>query len=96
MRLPNTDVMFVLDVTGSMGDRATSSDTETKMVALRRAVKCFYEIVARLDTDAICDGGAPSGGTGDQVQIRFGFVPYNTNVNVGRLLPKAYFADSWT
>ena len=96
MRLPNTDVMFVLDVTGSMGDRATSSDTETKMVALRRAVKCFYEIVARLDTDAICDGGAPSGGTGDQVQIRFGFVPYNTNVNVGRLLPTAYFADSWT
>ncbi|WP_159712890.1 TadE/TadG family type IV pilus assembly protein [Sphingomonas sp. AX6] len=96
MRLPNTDVMFVLDVTGSMGSKATSSDSETKMVALRRAVKCFYEIVARLDTDATCDGGAPSGGTGDQVQIRFGFVPYNTNVNVGRLLPTAYLADRWS
>lgn len=96
MRLPNTDVMFVLDVTGSMGQRATSSDSETKIVALRRAVKCFYEIVARLDTDATCDGGAPSGGTGDQVQIRFGFVPYNTNVNVGRLLPTEYFADRWS
>ena len=96
MRLPNTDVMFVLDVTGSMGDRAISTDTETKMVALRRAVKCFYEIVARLDTDAVCDGGAPSGGTGDQVQIRFGFTPYNTNVNVGRLLPTEYLADRWS
>lgn len=95
MRLPNTDVMFVLDVTGSMANKAVSSDPDTMIVSLRRAVKCFYEIVARLDTDAICDGGAPSGGTGDQVQIRFGFVPYNTNVNVGRLLPTAYFNDTW-
>lgn len=96
MRLPNTDVMFVLDVTGSMGSKAQSSDPDTKIVALRRAVKCFYEIVARLDTDANCDGGTPSGGTGDQVQIRFGFVPYNTNVNVGRLLPTAYMRDAWS
>ncbi|MEZ0495326.1 pilus assembly protein TadG-related protein [Sphingomonas sp. IW22] len=96
MRLPNTDVMFVLDVTGSMGSKAVSSDTETKIVGLRRAVLCFYEIVARLDTTAVCDGGAPSGGTGNQVQIRFGFVPYNTNVNVGYLLPTNFFADRWS
>ncbi|HTG39679.1 MAG TPA: hypothetical protein VL973_12815, partial [Sphingomonas sp.] len=30
------------------------------------------------------------------VQVRFGFVPYNTNVNVGYLLPTAYFNDRWT
>lgn len=96
MRLPNTDVMFVLDVTGSMANPAVSTDAETKMVGLRRAVKCFYEIVARLDTDATCDGGAPSGGTGDQVQIRFGFMPYSSNVNVGQLLPTAWLADRWT
>lgn len=94
MRLPNTDVMFVLDVTGSMGDRP-SGDSQTKIQSLRVAVKCFYEIVARLDSDANCTTGAPSGGTGDQVQIRFGFVPYATNVNVGRLLPTNYMADSW-
>jgi len=95
MRLPNTDVMFVLDTTGSMDDKAVSSDPVDKISALKVAVKCFYEIVARLDTDATCTGGAPSGGTGNQVQIRFGFVPYSVNVNVGKLLPTAYFPNSW-
>ncbi|HSI16440.1 MAG TPA: TadE/TadG family type IV pilus assembly protein [Sphingomonas sp.] len=94
MRLPNTDVMFVLDTTGSMAE-TPSGDSQTKMVSLKSAVKCFYEIVARLDTDEVCTTGTPSGGTGDQVQIRFGFVPYATNVNVGRLLPTSYFANSW-
>jgi Flp pilus assembly protein TadG len=96
MRLPNTDVMFVLDVTGSMNDRAVSTDTDTKINSLKTAVKCFYEIVARLDTNAACSTGTPSGGTGDQVQIRFGFMPYSSNVNVGRLLPPSFFANSWT
>lgn len=95
MRLPNTDVMFVLDVTGSMGSKAVSSDSQTKMEALRSAVKCFYEIVARLDTTENCAGGAPSGGTSNTVQIRFGFMPYATNVNVGKLLPTSFIADSW-
>ncbi|KQN26176.1 hypothetical protein ASE86_08480 [Sphingomonas sp. Leaf33] len=94
MRLPNTDVMFVLDTTGSMAD-IPAGDTMTKMASLKVAVKCFYEIVARLDTDATCTTGTPSGGTGNQVQIRFGFVPYATNVNVGRLLKPEWFVDSW-
>jgi Flp pilus assembly protein TadG len=94
MRLPNTDIMFVLDTTGSMGDKIPG-DKDIKIDALKKSVKCFIEIVARLDTDAVCDGGAPSGGTGDQVQIRFGFVPYATNVNVGRLLKPEWMADSW-
>ena len=96
MRLPNTDVMFVLDVTGSMAARAVSSDPDTKMESLKTAVRCFYEIVARLDTVAACTTGTPSGGTGGQVQIRFGFMPYSSNVNVGKLLPTSFFANSWT
>lgn len=95
MRLPNTDVMFVLDTTGSMGETLTGDD-KTKMAGLKIAVKCFYEIVARLNTNAACDAGAPSGGTGDQVQVRFGFVPFSTNVNVGRLMPSNWFVDRWT
>ncbi len=95
MRLPNTDVMFVLDTTGSMNDKAVSTDTQTKIQALKSSVKCFYEIVARLDTTETCATGTPSGGTGNTVQIRFGFMPYATNVNVGKLLPTSYFADSW-
>jgi Flp pilus assembly protein TadG len=96
MKLPNTDVMFVLDNTGSMGSKAVSTDTQTKMEALKVAVKCFYEIVAHLDTDAACATGTPSGGTSSQVQIRFGFMPYSTNVNVGKLLPNTFLADSWS
>ncbi len=94
MRLPNTDVMFVLDTTGSM-TALQPGDSVSKMDALKTSVKCFYEIVARLDTNANCTTGIPSGGTGQQVQIRFGFMPYSTNVNVGKLLPTSYFADSW-
>lgn len=95
MRLPNTDVMFVLDVTGSMND-TLPGDSQNKIAGLRTAVRCFYEILARLDTEAVCDGDAPSGGTGSETQIRFGFVPYSTNVNVGRLLRTEWMADEWT
>ncbi|TKD50696.1 TadE/TadG family type IV pilus assembly protein [Sphingomonas baiyangensis] len=104
MRLPNTDVMFVLDVTGSMnckaGDTSCTNNgnvpaTDSKIEGLQVAVKCFYEIVARLDTSAPCVAGAPSGGTGSAVQIRFGFVPYASNVNVGKILPVGFMANSW-
>lgn len=94
MRLPNTDIMFVLDTTGSMGE-TPSGDSMTKLASLKIAVKCFYEIVARIDSNASCTTGTPSGGTGNNVQIRFGFMPYATNVNVGKLLPTSYFANSW-
>lgn len=96
MRLPNTDIMFVLDTTGSMRDPIPGEST-MKIATLRLAVKCFYETVARLDTNADCTPGTPgpTGGTGTQTQIRFGFVPYATNVNVGRLLPTNFIADTW-
>lgn len=102
MRLPNTDVMFVLDTTGSMnycpnGNTSCNGNTSSRIGQLRIAVKCFYQIVARLDiADTDCDGNEPSGGTGSQVQIRFGFVPYSTDVNVGKLLPNDYIANHWT
>jgi len=96
LRLPNTDIMFVLDTTGSMSGRAVITDTDTKIEALRKSVKCFYEAVARLDTSENCATGTPSGGTSAQVQVRFGFVPYATNVNVGKLLPTSFLADSWS
>ncbi|MEA3015326.1 MAG: hypothetical protein QOI38_48 [Sphingomonadales bacterium] len=96
MRLPNTDVMFVLDTTGSMAE-TLPGDSSSKITALRFAVKCFYETVARLNTNADCTPGTPgpTGGTGSQTQIRFGFVPYATNVNVGRLLQNGWLADTW-
>lgn len=94
MRLPNTDVMFVLDTTGSMANPAPN-DTQSKISGLRNAVKCFYEILAKLPTDGVCKSAKPTGGTAG-TQVRFGFVPYATNVNVGYLLPTAYVADRWS
>ena len=57
MQLPNTDVMFVLDTTGSMG-QTIPGDTGTKIDGLKKAVKCFYEILMKQDTNADC-GSTP-------------------------------------
>ncbi len=121
MRIPNTDVMFVLDTTGSMN--CASSDTQSsnssqpnycqngnnngveksnaKIKGLRVAVKCFYEALIRNNIDDVTP--AECGETTDPVplvsnqsQLRIGFMPYAMNVNVGKLLPHSYMADSWT
>lgn len=89
MRIPNSDVMFVLDTTGSMND-TNPGDTANKIAGLKKAVKCFYEALAKIDIDNADCGSTPSGGNSDTVQLRFGFVPYATNVNVGRLLNNAW------
>ena len=85
MRIPNTDVMFVLDTTGSMND-TIPGDTSKKIDGLKKAVKCFYEALAKIDIDNVDCGSTPSGGNSNTVQLRFGFVPYAVNVNVGKLL----------
>jgi Flp pilus assembly protein TadG len=98
MEIPNTDVMFVLDTTGSMADCADGtrcySNNSSKIAGIKKAVKCFYEALAKIDTSADC-GSTPTGSNNPGVQLRFGFMPYSTNVNVGKLLPVSYIADSW-
>jgi Flp pilus assembly protein TadG len=52
MRIPNSDVMFVLDTTGSMDDPVNSSQSVSatnpvKITELRKAVKCFYETLTQ-------------------------------------------------
>ncbi|BBF70944.1 hypothetical protein sphantq_00739 [Sphingobium sp. AntQ-1] len=92
MRIPNTDVMFVLDTTGSMAS-INAGDSDTKINGLKKAVKCFYEALAKVDTSADC-GSNPTGSRNNDVQLRFGFVPYSSNVNVGRLLRNDWMVDS--
>jgi Flp pilus assembly protein TadG len=102
MSVPNTDVMFVLDVTGSMncpdtgfcpnGNNNEVEVASSRIVGLRLAVRCFYEALAKQDTLADC-GSTPEAVNGSTVQIRFGFVPYASNVNVGRLLPHDFIRD---
>lgn len=80
MKIPNTDVMFVLDTTGSMGSKASYYDTQTKIEALRDAVESFYNTL--------------ESAKGSNTQIRYGFVPYSVNVNVGYLLKRDWMVDT--
>jgi Flp pilus assembly protein TadG len=74
--IPNTDVMFVLDISGSMSSKAKSTDTQTKIQALKAATKNFY----------ITLGKGSENGAG---RIRYGFVPYSSHVNVGAVVKGA-------
>lgn len=108
MRIPASDIMFVLDTTGSMNCPENGSScngygsTEApnaKIKGLRKASSCFYEALAKqnITTYSPADCGEttnPVGATTD-VRLRFGFVPYSVNVNVGKLLPLNYVADQW-
>lgn len=76
INLSHTDIMFVLDVTGSMLDCPDGSDcngdSRSKIAGLRNAVMDFYdELAPTVSEDA---------------QLRYGFVPYAANVNVGDIL----------
>ena len=77
----NSDVVMVLDVTGSMGNTLGG---QTRIESLRDAMKGFYDTVSEA-----ADGTA--------ARIRYGFVPYSAGVNVGQLLvdlDPSYIADT--
>ncbi|QFT77945.1 pilus assembly protein TadG-related protein [Erythrobacter sp. THAF29] len=91
INISNTDIVFVLDVTGSMncapdnpggGSCGNTEDPGSKIGGLRSAVMAFYDTVE----DA----------TSDSAQVRYGIVPYASNVNVGDSIPDQYMAQSHT
>lgn len=83
INISNSDIMFVLDTTGSMADcpdgTKCGSGAGSKIVALREAVTNFYDTV--------------EAATSASAQVRYGFVPYSQQANVGFLLPRQYMAD---
>ncbi len=79
-QMGNTDIMFVLDTTGSMAQ--VDGDAVSRMDEMRTAVRAFHGSI---------NPPAASG-----VQVRYGFVPYSSNVNVGYLLNADWMADSAT
>ncbi len=84
MGVGNSDVVLVLDTTGSMGSTLSGS-YQTRIQALRDAMKNFF------DTLELATGGT-------NARIRYGFVPYSSSVNVGHLLydlDPDYLVDSW-
>jgi Flp pilus assembly protein TadG len=91
LQMASADVMFVLDVTGSMAcdpsGNNCNSGNNSKIVGLRSAVASFYRTVA----EAVVD---PT-----QSRIRFGFVPYSQTVNLSSLvasgaMPTSFFDDT--
>lgn len=75
----NTDIVLVLDTTGSMDAKASSSDTSTKIVALRSAVLALYDQLATVQTKLESSG----------LRLRYGVVPYASTVNVGAAIKSA-------
>ncbi|OBV12561.1 VWA domain-containing protein [Erythrobacter dokdonensis] len=86
INISNTDIMFVLDTTGSMAEcpdgSSCSGGPGSKIAALREAVMGFYDTVE----DA----------TAETAQIRYGIVPYSQQVNVGFSIPQEYMATRHT
>ena len=90
INVSNTDIMFVLDVTGSMncpdvnpGSCTNNNNVEAsnaKIKGLRQAVLDFYDVVNE--------------STSSSAQVRYGVVPYSSGVNVGFSIPSDYMATS--
>lgn len=75
------DVMFVLDTTGSM-NQTNPGDSMTRIAALRQTVADFHTQIEESKTPG--------------TRVRYGFVPYAVNVNVGHLLEDDWVVDEWT
>lgn len=80
LNFSDTDVMMVLDTTGSMNE-TNPGDTKSRMAILRDVVKSFH---TQLEASK-----------GPTTRIRYGFVPYSVNVNVGGLLQSDWLVDKW-
>ncbi|MCP5396723.1 MAG: VWA domain-containing protein [Sphingomonadaceae bacterium] len=78
LNMPNTDIMFVLDTTGSMAE-TNPGDPLNRIDTMRGVVKNFM--------------GELQANKSDTARLRFGFLPYSTNVNVGRLLKSDWMVD---
>jgi Flp pilus assembly protein TadG len=89
----NTDVMLVLDTTGSMdndvNDNSTNVDANRKITALRSAVMALYDQLKPVQDQLAAQN----------LRLRYGVVPYSSSVNVGqaiRDMDPSYLVDSAT
>ena len=80
LNFSNTDVMMVLDTTGSMAE-TNPGDALPKIAVLKSTVMSFYSQLEASKTPG--------------TRVRYGFVPYSTNVNVGALLEDDWVVKDW-
>lgn len=81
LNFSNTDIMFALDTTGSM-NTTNPDDEEPRIAVLKGVVRNFHTQL--------------EGSKGPGIRLRYGFVPFSTNVNVGALLEDDWVVDDWT
>ncbi|PNU05764.1 pilus assembly protein TadG-related protein [Novosphingobium guangzhouense] len=84
MGVGNSDIMMVLDTTGSM-DFTLSGSSQKRIDALRSAMRNFYTTIYNATANS-------------NARVRYGFVPFSSTVNVGKLLTdvsKSYIVDSY-
>ena len=77
----NLDVMMVLDTTGSMAE-TNVGDTQDRLTTMTDTVSGFFGTVEKSATPG--------------TRVRFGFLPYATNVNIGHLLDDSWVVDEHT
>ncbi len=93
----NTDVVLVLDTTGSMlcattetSCSNTAEKTTSKIIALRAAVLALYDALSVPQTKLEAAG----------LRLRYGIVPYSSGVNIGKQLREMstsyVVSDNWT
>ena len=80
LNMSNTDIMMVLDMTGSMA-LTNPGDTDSRMDVLKTTVRSFYDQLSASESSTS--------------RIRYGFLPYSSNVNVGGLLQDNWVVDDW-
>lgn len=77
----NLDIMMALDVTGSMR-HTNPGDSMTRIDSMKQVIRDFH---------AELEGNKAPG-----IRLRYGFVPYATNVNVGGLLRNSWMVRNWS
>lgn len=80
LSFPNLDLMMAIDVTGSMR-HTNAGDSQSRIESVKSVIRNFHK---RLE-----------GSKAPGVRLRYGFVPYASNVNVGHLLDDSWVVDDW-
>jgi hypothetical protein len=81
LNFSNSDILFVLDVTGSMA-QTNPGDSAPRIEVLKQVVQDFHGEIE----------GSKSPGT----RVRYGFLPYSSNVRVADILKSDWMVDEWT
>ncbi len=97
--VPDADVMFVLDTTGSMTcypqDSPNCNNGSEKPATTSNGTTTYSKMESLRQSVMLFDSTV-RGSTDPNTHIRYGFVTYASSVNVGRLIPSQYLQNSWT